>query len=109
MQQNCKIVKSKKIYVKETNLVIDIGTLDLQNDEVFEIIVCQNIPDEANQTDLFNKLNLSDGIDVWANKIMELKDKKISADRCEYSQMLKKAGYDAKDSAKRLEDIYLRG
>ena len=72
-------------------------------------ICSENIPDEANQTDLFNKLNLSDGIDVWANKIMELKDKKISADRCEYSQMLKKAGYDAKDSAKRLEDIYLRG
>ena len=49
MQQNCKIVKSKKIYVNETNLIIDIGSIDLQNDEVFEIIICQNIPDEANE------------------------------------------------------------
>lgn len=49
MQQNCKIVKSKKIYVNDSNLIIDIGTIELHNDEVFEIIICQNIPQEANE------------------------------------------------------------
>ena len=67
----------------------------------------ENIPEEANQTDLFNKLNLSDSIDDWVNKILELKNNKNS--RESYAEKLKLAGYDAKDSAKKLEEIYLKG
>ena len=69
----------------------------------------ENVPEEANQTDLFNKLNLFDGIDTWINKIIELKDKKYENTREDYTEKLRLAGYDAKDSAKRLEDIYLKG
>lgn len=58
MQQNCKIIKSKKIYVEDNNLIIDIGSIKLKNDEVFEIIICQNIPDEADENNkIFFKIN----------------------------------------------------
>lgn len=69
----------------------------------------ENIPNEANQTDLFYKLDLSDDINFWVNKILELKNKKSELNRIDYIQKLKLAGYDAKDSARRLEDIYLKG
>ena len=72
--------------------------------------VCsENIPEEANKTDLFCKLNLSDDINKWINQIMSFKDKKNVKERSDYIKTLRLEGYDAKDSAKRLEEIYLKG
>lgn len=72
------------------------------------ITLCsENVPDEANQTDLFYKLNLSDGKEKWAEKILELKDKATKVNRCIYTNILKNEGYDALDSAKKLEEIYM--
>lgn len=71
-----------------------------------QTICSENIPEEANQTELFHKLNLSDDVDTWVNKVLELKE---IHNREEYSNKLKIAGYDAKNSARSLERIYLEG
>ena len=72
-------------------------------------ICSENIPEEANQTDLFFKLYLSENINKWINTIMRFKDSENISKRKDYVQKLKIAGYDASDSAKRLENIYLKG
>lgn len=72
-------------------------------------ICSENIPEEANKTDLFYKLNLSDDIDKWINQIMIFKNRKNVKERSDYTKELRLVGYDAKDSAKRLEEIYLKG
>ena len=69
-------------------------------------ICSENIPEEANQTDLFYKLNLADDINIWIDKILNCK---VKEQRYKYSEKLKLSGYDAKDSAKMLEEIYLKG
>ena len=72
-------------------------------------ICSENIPEEANQTDLFFKLYLSEDINRWINTIMKFKDSDNISKRLGYVQKLKIAGYDASDSVKRLENIYLKG
>ena len=63
----------------------------------------ENIPDEANITENFIKLNLNSGAEYWANVIIEKKDYL----REDTSNAIKEHGFDARDSAKRLEKIYL--
>jgi len=66
------------------------------------VICSENIPEEANISDLFNKLKLNDGLDIWTNKIIELS--KIN--RINRYEELKETGYDESDSAENLTNIY---
>lgn len=68
------------------------------------VTVCsENIPREAAATELFKKLDLSTGKEIWAKEILKNKSYK----RSDYTEKLKEQGYDAKDSAKCLQNIYL--
>ena len=73
------------------------------------ILCSENIPEEANKTNLFYRLNLNDDVSKWVDKIIEIKDRNSKSKRDEYAQQLKEVGYDAKNSAKKLEEIYLKG
>lgn len=64
------------------------------------------IPQEANITPLFIQLELSDGKKVWANKIIELINSNYN--RTKMKSRIKEHGYDVEDSAKLLEEKYLR-
>ena len=66
-------------------------------------ICSENIPPEANMTDLFHKLNISDGKEVWVNEIL----KYIKYERSDRVELLRKNGYEARESAKTIENIYL--
>lgn len=66
-------------------------------------ICSENIPPEANMTDLFHKLNISDGKEVWVNEIL----KYIKYERSDRVELLRKNGYEARESAKIIENIYL--
>lgn len=57
MQQACKIIKSKDVYIDGNVLVIEIKPIELLNDEMFEIIICQNIPIQANEMNKVKVLN----------------------------------------------------
>ena len=69
-------------------------------------LASSEVPQEANLTDIIEFLPI-DNEDVWVEKILENKDKKIG--RKFYSEIIQNAGYDAKSSAKILEDIYVKG
>ena len=66
MQQGCKIIKSKKIYVNKNNeLVIEINPIELNNNEIFELIVCNNIPENANENHVIKILNNNTVISLY--------------------------------------------
>lgn len=68
------------------------------------ITICsENVPEEANLTKLFKKIDLSKGPDYWANEILKYKEVK----RNDKTLEIKKMGYDATDCVKKLEKIYL--
>lgn len=49
MQDVCKLVKSKNLKLEDSDLIIDLGNVKLENDEIFGIVICQNIPDQADE------------------------------------------------------------
>ena len=61
------------------------------------------VSEESDVTGLIDFLPLSSGTEKWAEKIKE----KIPFERAETVQLIKNAGYDARTSAKQLEDFYL--
>ena len=68
-----------------------------------QTIVSTEVPNEANLTDLFIKLDFD--VDKWINVILDnSKNKRI---RESYAMQIEDAGYSAKKSAKVLEEIYL--
>lgn len=68
------------------------------------VTVCSEfIPEEANITELFKRVPISDGINRWVSEILKYKDNK----RKDYSKKIIEAGYSAKESASKLEKIYL--
>ena len=67
--------------------------------------VCSEfIPQETNLTDVISYHSL-DKQQEWIDKISEIKNMKV--DRSRYAKVVADAGYDAKESAKFLEDKYL--
>lgn len=61
------------------------------------------ITKETNLTDLIKFLPINDA-NIWANEILRFAEKKF--DREIYANMIKQSGYDSKQSAKLLEEIY---
>lgn len=67
------------------------------------VTVCsENVPDEANLTDLFKKINISQGVSYWADQILkyngiERKDRTIE---------IRNSGYEAIETANTLQRIY---
>ena len=61
------------------------------------------VSEESDVTGLIDFLPLSSGAEKWAEKIKE----KLPFERAETVQLIKNAGYDARTSAKQLEDFYL--
>ena len=68
-------------------------------------ICSENIPDEANITNLFIRMNLSDGTKKWAKRICEIIEEKIP--RKIYLQQLIDSGYSEKNVSSDLEKIYM--
>lgn len=68
-----------------------------------KVYCSENIPDEASVTKNFIKLELNLGTENWANLII----KERNYLREDTSELIKRNGFDAKDSGKRLEEIYL--
>jgi glycosyltransferase involved in cell wall biosynthesis len=67
--------------------------------------VCSEfIPQETNLTDVISYHSL-DKQQEWIDKINEIKNMKV--DRSKYAKVVADAGYDAKESARLLEDKYL--
>ena len=67
-----------------------------------QTICSENIPEEADVTTLFHKLDIGMGKDKWAEKILEYK----KYDRKNTIEEIRNKGYDAQKSAKALEYIY---
>lgn len=69
-----------------------------------------NITEEVKVTDLCKMIGI-DNVDIWVDEInktyAQLQEKETKVNREKYSKIMKDAGYDAKQSAKLLEDIYL--
>lgn len=68
-------------------------------------IVSENIPEEANISNLFEKINLNNK-EEWINRIEKYIDKNEN-NRIDMSNIIKEKGYCASDSAKKLEVFYL--
>ena len=71
------------------------GMLSLGSDQITKEIIV---------TDICEYLPIVDA-NVWADKIISLKKQQV--DRSKYAEVVANAGYDAKESAKLLEDKYL--
>lgn len=71
------------------------------------ITLCSDkIPDETNVTSLFKRLKLNEKASGWAREILKLKELKIVRTNRKYIVDIKNAGYDIKESAKILEELY---
>lgn len=66
-------------------------------------ICSENIPKEANVTELFHQLELNVGKEKWADEIL----KYIKCDRKDMIESIKAKGYEAKKSAEIILNIYL--
>lgn len=68
-----------------------------------KILFSDTITKETQITDLAEYMSLSESSEKWADKILSYKD---SYERKDMSEEIKRAGFDIKNSAKQLEDIY---
>ena len=68
-----------------------------------KIFASDAVPQEANITEYFNYIPLKESAEEWARKILECKNGYIRKD-C--SNEIIKSGYDIKEVAKSIEDIY---
>jgi len=69
-----------------------------------QTLCSDTIPAEAKITDLFDYMSLKDSAESWADKILGYNN---GYKRKDMSEEIKAAGYDIKQSAKQLEEIYL--
>lgn len=69
-----------------------------------KIFASDAVPQEANITDYFNYISLKESAEEWAKKILECKNGYVRRD-C--SNEIIRAGYDIKEVAKNIEDIYI--
>ena len=71
-------------------------------------LVSSGIPDEVMITPLIEKHTLSDTPQHWAQHLMKIVNEKIKDRKQDnYSNQITLAGYDIKEEAKRLENIYM--
>lgn len=83
---------------------LGIVTIEAQNSGLLTV-VSDRIPEEANLTDLFIKVKLDEDPKEWAKIISsELSNSKM---RDNYSEYIKKAGFDIITKSKELEKFYL--
>ena len=67
--------------------------------------ICSDIvPPQVGLTPLFSRLPLSMGAERWADEILSALGKQV--DRRKYAAYIKQSGFDAAETAKRLEIIY---
>ena len=65
-------------------------------------VVSEKIPEECRITDLIEVVNLSDSIEIWKDKILQLPKRRRNT-----FVEIKKAGFDIKENAKTLQKFYL--
>lgn len=81
-----------------------LGIVSIEAQAAGLITICsENIPEEADVTRLFIRLNLNDDKKIWIDKVK----KNVNYKRINCIDDLRKNGYDAKNIAKSLESIYL--
>jgi len=68
-------------------------------------VVSDNVPKEAYVTDLINVISLKRSAEFWASEVLNCCNGNT---RANMSDIIKKAGYDICDSAKKLEIFYLQ-
>lgn len=67
------------------------------------VVASYSVPKEVKVSESFYQFNLSDSLDLWVDKIMELKQ----IGRCTYSkELFEKSGYEINQSAEKLRKIY---
>lgn len=66
-------------------------------------VVSSGVPEECNITPLFKKVSLSKPAAVWAEKIDSL-----YGNRVDTYQSVKEAGYDIKEAAEKLQNLYIK-
>lgn len=67
------------------------------------VVASDNVPKEVKISESFFRLSLSDNLDTWVNKIMELKQ----LGRCTFSkEMFERSGYEINQSVVKLKKIY---
>ncbi len=73
-----------------------------------QVITSDTISEDTVITDLITRMSLSCSAKQWAEKLAELYINSKSVDRCAYANTVNNAGFDAKQIAKSLVDIYLK-
>lgn len=68
-------------------------------------VVSNSIPSEALLTNLIEKCNLCDDVDIWVDKIFNSANKNSTYE--DITQKLRNGGFDAKQSAHKLQEFYL--
>lgn len=68
-----------------------------------KILLSDTITKETHITSLAEYMSLSESAEKWADKILSYNN---GYERKDVSREIKSAGYDIKDSAKQLEDLY---
>ena len=68
------------------------------------VLCSEHVPAEANVTELFQSLPLAAGEAVWAEKVLSLS----AASREQFPEKVRAAGFDITDSAKRIQNFFLR-
>lgn len=70
------------------------------------LLVSTNVTKEASITNVIQYLNLDDGVEFWANEI-EKYYKNRNESRTDTASMMKKAGFDINEEAKKLQEYYI--
>ena len=67
-------------------------------------VISENVPEETIVTDRVSRLALGAPVSEWTDKILKAGQK----ERRDQTMQIRKAGYDIKENAERLQDFYMR-
>lgn len=69
------------------------------------VFVSENVPEEGNITELFNKISLQQTQNEWCETIL---NKTVNNKRISREEQINQSAYNIKDSSNRLKEIYLK-
>lgn len=99
-----KILQAMDIFVFPS-LYEGLGIVAIEAQASGLVTICSDkVPDEVNITDLYKCIEIEKGASMWADEILKYK----KCDRVNCISKIKEEGYDAIQSANKLEDIYLK-
>lgn len=82
-----------------------LGIVSIEAQAAGLITVCsERVPNEVNVTSLYKCMEIEKGASMWADEILKYRKYK----RESFITKIKEKGYDAKESANKLENIYLK-